>query len=453
MFYKNCVRDKKTVLIIFCIALVFIGTISIFIYNKNKVSTYGNASMEKMQKPTKQTVSTKYTISTNNTNSTANINDTDNIIDSTNDVDNTNKTDGTNNRDSKDDISNTDNKGSVNIADIKDDINSTNNKESTNNTVNTNSTNTNSANSDIEIKTSSQNESIKYGKLYITKNQDESIYIYNLLNDGRLLLTTFTKKEWGTYNLGAQQLCLDGKIPSEDRKSLVSGATDWEYVLIAGETKNTLNFSGGNHKNEKMIYMEFLDDEGNIIDLNQDRMIELNNLTIMEYTQLYTNNDKENTFCNIVRNYFFEPSKITFTSDFTFTKGIYLGNTYVCMFPVSKKYGNHILFVDPDKEYTTPPFGETFTKDGFENYYGLLPTLSAEIWGDESDDIRFKVSIKNRQMVDNFQNRLKVFFWDLNKNENKLYFSKYDTNSPTYITAGTVWNNKAVWEIIVDGKH
>ena len=30
-------------------------------------------------------------------------------------------------------------------------------------------------------------------------------------------------------------------------------------------------------------------------------------------------------------------------------------------------------------------------------------------------------------MVDNFNNQLKVFYWDLNKFSNKLYFSKFDT--------------------------
>jgi len=433
-FSKNCVENKKQVLIISSITLIFISLIICLIINykngKNRFSVYGNASTHTARKPIENTISTKYTRGTKYAKSTKNEKSTKTkYTKSTEYAKSPVYTESTVNTKSNEDIKSTEN--------IE------------NNEYEKSTEYTETINSNMSEKTASEDESIEYGKLYIIKNND-SIDIYNLLNDGRLLLTKLTEKPWGMYNLASQYLCLDGKIPSENRDVLISGATDWEYVLAAGETKAILNFSGGNHGNEKMLQIEFFDDMGNNIELEENQFIKLNSLTVKEYTELYLNNEKENTFCNVVRNYFFEPSKITFTSDFSFTKDVYLGNTYVCMFPVSKKYGNHILFKEPNKEYVTPSYGETLTTKVYSNYYGLLPTLSAEIWGDTAEDIHFIISIKDLEMVDYFNNDLKVFYWDINKYENKLYFSKYDTKSPTLITVGTEWNNEAVWQLIVN---
>ena len=51
-------------------------------------------------------------------------------------------------------------------------------------------------------------------------------------------------------------------------------------------------------------------------------------------------------------------------------------------------------------------------------------------------------------MVDNFNNSLKVFLWDVNKFGNKLYYSKYETADAKKNSAGTEWNNTAGWEFV-----
>jgi len=103
------------------------------------------------------------------------------------------------------------------------------------------------------------------------------------------------------------------------------------------------------------------------------------------------------------------------------------------MFPVPKEYGRYAKFMDTGNIVTTPGPGTTATTNTFENFLGKEKTKSVQIWGDINPSYKFNVWIENEEMVDNFNNKLKVFYWDMNRVSNKLYFSKYDNEAYTKI--------------------
>jgi hypothetical protein len=94
------------------------------------------------------------------------------------------------------------------------------------------------------------------------------------------------------------------------------------------------------------------------------------------------------------------------------------------MVPMTKAYGNHIIFKGSYDTFDTPKEGKTEADTNISNYYGQEPAMGAQMWGDVNPAYRFFVKIKNSNMVDNFSNSLKTFYWDINKEANKLYFSE-----------------------------
>ena len=92
------------------------------------------------------------------------------------------------------------------------------------------------------------------------------------------------------------------------------------------------------------------------------------------------------------------------------------------MIPMTKTYGRNIKFIDTGNVYKTPISGKTLSTDEFSNYIGKEKTLSVEMWGDNDPSYRCVVGIENEEMVDRFQNQLKVFYWDINTLQINLFF-------------------------------
>ncbi|HBY21692.1 MAG: hypothetical protein A2Y24_04135 [Clostridiales bacterium GWE2_32_10] len=277
---------------------------------------------------------------------------------------------------------------------------------------------------------------------------ENQLEMYSILKDGNVLITVFLKKAWGTWNIGGWLLVEEGKdISLENSTRLAAGSTDWEYVFrVKRDTDTDYIFSGGNHGNEVLKSIQFIDaDSDSEVKIEVGHMTKIKKLNIVEYTSLLIPQEGS-VYAKVKRNYVIEPSKISLDTGFEFTSDIFMGTSYVCMFPVSKEYGRYINLGDNNEHYETPKYGETLTKEDFENFYGMKKALSATIWGGINPNYKFKVSIKNPEMVDNFQNKLKTFYWDLNESTNKLYFSKYDSEDDKKIDAGTIWHNSAEWE-------
>jgi len=270
------------------------------------------------------------------------------------------------------------------------------------------------------------------------------------MREGNTLLTKFSKKEWGTWNIDGWFLT-EGRIPAENTVLLAGADTDWEYVFRVSEKPDAVcEFSGGNHGKESLNDITFINPQNDSeIVLPVNKTVEVECLRIVEKTSLFFDDNCTKKYADVQRKYFFLPSKIVLETEFSFLSDVYMGTSYVCMFPVPKEYGRYAKFMDTGNIVTTPGPGTTATTNTFENFLGKEKTKSVQIWGDINPSYKFNVWIENEEMVDNFNNKLKVFYWDMNRVSNKLYFSKYDNEAYTKIHSGTKWYNKAGWEISI----
>lgn len=293
--------------------------------------------------------------------------------------------------------------------------------------------------------------SIDSNKMIVYKPNENSLELYSLMSDGNILVTKFSKKAWGTWNIEGWLFAEDGAIPTKSPQSMVGGGSDWEYVFRVAENPDTAyKFSGGNHGKERLKNIKLINGENNDeIHLHIGEKISLRTLKIIEETCLTSDDELIKDYANVQRIYTIRPSKIDFSAEFKFVSDIYMGTSYVCMLPASKKYGRYAKFEESDNIYITPNVGETLTTSTFENYLGKEKTLSVEIWGDVKPEYKFRTWIQNEKMADNFKNKLKVFYWDLNKMGNKLYFSKFDNEDHKKVSAGTVWKNIQGWEFCI----
>lgn len=299
-------------------------------------------------------------------------------------------------------------------------------------------------------------------KLYI-KDIDE-IELWTEINENISLITKFSKKDWGTWNIkgwytAANDNAIDNAINNE--KTITGGSTDWEYVLrIVNPQDNKWYFSGGNHGNERLKSISFsgffsqkTSDDNNIdidIKIEPGEIIELQSLKVTEITVLDVEQINLKEYATVYREYTFEPQRVQLTTIFKFNNNVRVGTSYITMFPILKEFGRYCRFDDSNIVVETPKTGYTKGGEDKESYLGKVATLSTTIWGDNDTGYKFRVWIERPEMVDNFNNQLKVFLWDLNKFSNKLYYSKYDTSNPVEVKTGTEWYHKQGWDFIYE---
>lgn len=291
------------------------------------------------------------------------------------------------------------------------------------------------------------------GTLTYVKQEDNEFALYGKLPDGKIIGTAFAKKNWGTWNIDGWFVSEDRRIPSAKMNFVAGTSTDWEYVYRVSDTEGSCyRFSGGNHGLERMKDLSVINlDNNKPIDINKKQKLNIRNcLQVVEKTILYSDGECSKPYAEVTRIYYVKPGKIQLETYTTFTRDIYMGTSYVCMFPVSKKYGGLAHFVDTGHTFETPEYGTTNTNDGFENFIGKEATLSVIISSKKENRFKFRVSIGNAEMVDNFNDELKTFYWDLNKFSNKLYFSKYDNDKYLLVAKNTSWYQKNRWELITD---
>lgn len=293
-------------------------------------------------------------------------------------------------------------------------------------------------------------EALPEGDMIVAKSGDNQFDILYKWYGDHTQIIRFIKKDRGTWNIDGWY-CTDNLSRGPEGYTLLAGGdTDWEYVFRVSDSQHKpLEFSGGNHGKELLKSIdittgnEILDPD--IMEPGQQK--QASRIAITEHSILTYDKECRNKYAEVVRNYTIQPSKISLETHISFTSDTFMGTSYVCMFPVSKTFGTFIGYNDSGHIYRTPPLGETLTNSTFENFIGREKALSVVIWGDVIPEYKFEVRIDNGDMVDNFNNELKVFYWDVNKYTNKLYFSKYDTRNPQKIEKNTVWNTKAEWTL------
>lgn len=273
---------------------------------------------------------------------------------------------------------------------------------------------------------------------------------------GELLLTLY-KTNWGTYNLGKWELTeTNGK-----KQTFVSGSTDWEYVYrVAPSASASWVWSGGNHDNEQMRSLKFFDGAtGDEIELAVGASVQITNLKIVEETSLYWGDaangySEDEHYADAVRTYTIVGPQISLAVDYKYVKDAYYYDaSYTCMFPINKKYGLYCAFLDGEELLHV---AETF-KVGDPSYNGKFHGNAASdrciMWGyDGMEKYKFDVRVLTPETsTNNFNNTMKVAFWDMNAGSNKLYFSKYGSTREKVAT-GTEIHTECMWTFYIDAE-
>ena len=301
-----------------------------------------------------------------------------------------------------------------------------------------------------------------YEKMILTRTDAKTYSLDYRDSKGGTWHTTFVQKRWGCWMLGELKY-----IEKNGREALIQPAsTDYEFVLTcAGKDKMT--FRGGNHgdypkvyggdwvwdaedsakSNDRMLDMMLYDAKsGEKIELDIGkgtvvdglRIVLHNNIYEMEYTQ-------ENVLINVEKSYLFNgydvfcDSKLYMTQDVRFN-----GNTYTCMLPILKTYGNCMMLYNADGTTTyckTVLVGDNSYKP---NSTGHNAT-KVELWGENYPQYHTTVEIFNPedQMMNSHPERGYIRLWDMNDHGNKVYFSAF-TNEAT-LRWGTELNFKSKW--------
>ncbi|MBO4278174.1 MAG: dockerin type I repeat-containing protein [Clostridia bacterium] len=257
--------------------------------------------------------------------------------------------------------------------------------------------------------------------------------------------STYSGSDWGTWNIGT--FTFDGH-------AMAGGGTDWEYVYRANSTSaSNWVWSGGNHGCEKFLSIEFYDAEtGEKKDLKSNGdSFKTHSVKIVEKTHLHWG-DPDVWYAEVTRTYTVAGTRIELEVDYNYVKDSYFFMSYTCMFPIHKTYGRHSRIYNVDGTSH-----DSYTTDGtvypaYSNHYDSgNKSMHVMFWGDTYPDWKFDVEVYTLyDSLDNFSNTSKTMIWDMNASSDKLYFSKYESNTASMIKAGERRHTKSSWTFRVD---
>jgi len=301
-----------------------------------------------------------------------------------------------------------------------------------------------------------------YEKMILTRT-DAKTYSIDYRDDrGGTWHTTFVEKRWGCWMLGELKY-----IEKNGSSALIQPAsTDYEFVLTcAGKDKMT--FRGGNHgdypkvygdgwvwdaedsakSNDRLLDMTLYDGKsGEKIELDIGKGTVVGGLRIVIHNNIYEMDYKqENVLINVEKSYLFNgydifcDSKLYMTQDVRFN-----GNTYTCMYPVRKNYGNCMFLYNADGTTTyckTVAVGDNSYKPESKGHN----VTKVEVWGEKYPQYHTTVEIFNPedQMMSSNPETGYVRLWDMNAEGNKIYFSAFSNNQT--LKWGTELNFKSKW--------
>ncbi len=272
-------------------------------------------------------------------------------------------------------------------------------------------------------------------KLYTLTTSDPS---------GKNITLTFDKKDWGTWNIGTWSI---GGV------RLAGGGTDWEYVYRAAPSASSgVVWSGGNHGNESLVSLKFFDGvTGEEIDLSAVGASHTFDRFVMQETTTLNWGNTSDFYADVVRTYTVAGRTIYLDVTYDFVKNCWYQLSYSCMFPVPKIHGLYIDFLNDDGTTAKAASLKVGAADYSGPFYGHLPASAAHIYGYKDTEYSFLVQVYTKNdSVDGFKNSSKLMYWDMNTNENKLYFTKFDSNTMTKVASGTHWENSCSWTLLVD---
>ena len=279
-----------------------------------------------------------------------------------------------------------------------------------------------------------------YEEMVVSRTSDDKYTINYYINGSTYYSVNFVRKQWGMWMLGAIAYVDKGVA-----HQICPGSTDYEFVLSCGnETSPT--FRSGNHANfgkadqydpndsttanDRLLDMTFydgksgekitLDKVGDKITVNGLRIVMHHNIYEQEYAQ-------ENVLMNVEKSYLFNGFDILFDSKLYMTQDVKFHNSYSCMFPVMKEYGNCMMLYNMDG--TTTYAKTSPVALGGRDYDLTLwnhKTTKVELWGEKHPEYHMTVEIHNPddQFYGSTSKKSYVGLRDmLGGSQNKVYFT------------------------------
>ena len=297
-------------------------------------------------------------------------------------------------------------------------------------------------------------------KTVVTKVSEKKYSMQSETEAGKVTIT-LEQRPWGMFNLWAWNLV----DKTNQTHVFLVGATDLEYVFRTVYNGKTF-FSGGNHGGEALVSIDLYNAEtGEALNLKTGESVTVNSLHIIEKSKLlfipdYNGdsisdydgvNIKEYTedqvYANVTRKYTFTGPQVKLNTDFTYVKDTDHYYSYLTMFPINKKYGLWCDMIDRDGNVIKTI--ETL-KVGAADYSGPQYSGNAatrvRLYGYKDPRYQFDVRINTpTDSLGNSQNEFKTSIWDMNTSDNKVYFSKYPTNSSYREKAGNEVHTETIW--------
>ena len=280
------------------------------------------------------------------------------------------------------------------------------------------------------------------------------------------VIVTLEERPWGCFNLWRWELkTKDGKT-----MTFAPGGTDFEYVHSPITPKGTNVWSGGNHGNEAFISLDVYNGEtGEKIDLAVGKSVTVNSVHVIEKTKLLwfpddnsdsigDYNDKSmsytdaDVYAEATRKYTFAGPQIKLNVDYKFVKDVTMKRSDTCMLPIDKKYGLWCEMYNEKGEMLKKI--ETL-KVGKADYSGPSncgnKACRALVYG--YVDARYQIDVRVNTIqdsLDNYNGDFKTAFWDMNADQNKLYFSRYSDSVKRRIKAGEEHHTESIWLLKFD---
>lgn len=235
---------------------------------------------------------------------------------------------------------------------------------------------------------------------------------------GGTFIATFVERAWGIWAMGGMTYIeKDGT-----RHNMVPDNTDSEFVLRIG-AKTPVTLRSGNHGNypgdtswepykkdetsqynDKMIDMTFYDAKSGkeIILPKAGTSATVNGLRIVMHHNIYEISYKQNNIlANVERSYLYNGCDIMLDTKLYMTQDVKLENSFSCMLPVDKKYGNCAMFYEKD--------GNTVFMHTPNQPNVSLPEIAMgadadyiDIWGESNPALHLKIRLYNTE--DQFRN-------------------------------------------------
>ncbi len=272
------------------------------------------------------------------------------------------------------------------------------------------------------------------------------------------------KKRWGCWMLG-QMVYTDknGKA-----NYITSSSTDYEFVLSCANEAN-ITFRGGNHadytmgdawdandttkSNDRLLDMTFYDGKtGAKITLptSTSQSVTMTGVRIVMHTNIYEQEyAQENVLMNVCKDYLINGFDVFCNSNLYMTQQVrFSGQSYSCMLPIAKAYGNNALYYNRDGNVE---YLKTVQNGGSDGIHRGHNAALVDLWGDNYPQYHMQVEILNPdvQMIKSNPSTGYASFRNmLGGGSNKVYFSL--GSAGLTLEHGTELNFLSRWSFYID---